>query len=473
TAVFPALTAAILHWGTMTEPIYLFFVYVGLWATLRTLSPYWRNLDKVLPDNKAGTPLGVDRRAPWWAYGLAGLSFGLAYLTRPEAIGYVLLSGVFLLALRAWRARRSALRFWEPAFWLKLGVYGLGFALCFLPYAYYVRQHTGAWMVSEKVGVAYLTGIGLAHGDTAAFDRATWGLDSSGLETFFFSSESYRINMLDLILADPRTFAQVLYLNMQRFVQVLIDWTLLPYPFLPLVVLGLFDRGWTRERTIKELYLFLSMAPVLAFTLFFIQARYLVPALPLFILWIGRGLLCLSDWLIGTAIELKTPDGNPSAGSAPGEGASSRPYWHMPSTWRRALTAAPVVAAAIVLLAVHPAVIAQVTNVGSVRIEHRVVGEQLGALVSESDVIMSRYPAIAFHAGCRWVPTPNASWPEVLAYAHHKGVDYWAIDERELRYRPQFGDLITGEQPPSELERILTISSDGERLVVYRLKGGA
>jgi hypothetical protein len=457
TAVLPALTAATLHWGTMTEPIYMFFVYLGLWAALRTWSP------AAQPDSSPAA----------WLYALAGVSFGLAYLTRPEAIGYVALTGVVMVVLHLWRGwSRASAR--VRGFWLKLGLYGLGFALCFLPYAYYVRQQTGAWMVSQKVGVAYLTGIGLAYGDTGAFDRSTWGLDSTGLETFFFSAESHTLSMAELILADPGTFVRVLVLNVQRFVQVLIDWTLLPYALLPVVGLGLFARGWSRRRTIQESYLILSMAPVLSFILFFIQARYIVAVMPVFMLWAARGLIHLGDWLMETVAGL---------GASPGP------------RWRWALNAAPVVAVVAVLFLAHPRVLGEVTSVGSVRLEHRTVGEQLAPLVQsgpdgENTVIMARYPAIAFHAGARWVPTPNASWAEVLVYARHKGVDYWAIDERELPLRPQFGDLMTAERLPPELEVVISTTSSnagwaplgmwpsrasgpvGERLVVYRLSEG-
>jgi 4-amino-4-deoxy-L-arabinose transferase-like glycosyltransferase len=448
TAVFPALSAAVLHWGSLTEPAYMLCVYAGLWAGLLMLRP-------AFPRDREGSGAGP-RADPWWAYPLAGLAFGLAYLTRPEAIGYWVIVAGFVVLLRVFR------RLWS---WRTLGLgllYALAFGVAFGPYAYYTRQHTGSWMVSEKVGVAYLTGIGLAHGDTAAFDKATWGLDSTGLETFFFSSESYNVSMLGLIRADPRTFATVLYLNASRFVRVLIDWTLFPYVMLPLVVLGLFARGWDRERTLKEAYLVASMLPVASFVLFFIQARYLVAVIPVLILWMAGGLVEFSDWLIGTVVELRSPPARAGAGEG-------RPYWHLPRRWRGVLEVGPVAIVAVGLLLIQPRVVSLVTDTGSVRWEHRTVGEYLRARLSRDTVLMSRYPAIAFHADTRWIPTPNASWPEILNYARHKGVRYWAIDERELRYRPQLKDLVMGGQVPPELKLYYEDASGGERLVVYAL----
>ena len=441
-AVFPALTAGILHWGTMTEATYMLFAYLGLWAGAVALRPVFRRQSQ--PE--------MDRRAPLWAYPLSGVCFGLAYLTRPEAIGYFAVGGLLFVFLRALRRKLLSGRFW-----LGMLLYVLAFGLCFAPYAYYVRMSTGSWMVSEKVGVTYLTCLGLVRGDTAAFDRATWGLDSTGLETFFFSPESYDVSMLDLILADPRSFLGLLYMNAIGFVKVLIDRTLFPYLLLPLVALGLFRDGWTRERTFKELYLMGSFVPVLGFLMFFIQARYLVPVIPTLILWTALGIVSLSEWVVGTVVAYRSP-------ATDGQHA----YWHMPGGWRKAIEATLVVILMAGLLATYPAVLDEVRNVGSFRPVHRTMGELLGEKLSPDVVVMSRYPAIAFHAGTAWVPTPNASWPAILEYAEHKGAAYFVVDERELKYRPQLTFLVTGEQVPPELQFVMAITEDGERLVVYR-----
>ncbi len=315
-------------------------------------------------------------------------------------------------------------------------------------------------MVSEKVGVAYLTGIGLAYGDTAAFDRATWGLDSTGLETFFFSSESYSVSMIQLILADPRTFFSLLILNTERFVYSLIDWTLFPQALLLWLAWGWFARGWTRERTLKELFLLASALPVLSFILFFIQARYIVAFIPVMILWTARGLLEFSDWLTGTVAAVRNPASSAAEGVRPQSTSVSE-------FWRAAFRIIPIILVMAALLAMHPTVVRQVTDVGSVRPEHRSVGEYLAGIVSRDAVVMSRYPAIAFHADARWVPTPNATWPEIVNYARHKGVKYFVIDERELRYRPQFKDLVNGGAVPPQLKLIHVDETGRERLVVY------
>jgi len=106
--------------------------------------------------------------------------------------------------------------------------------------------------------------------------------------------------------------------------------------------------------------------------------------------------------------------------------------------------------------------------VGSVRQEHKLLGEALAPLASEDTVIMCRYPAIAFHAGATWTPTPNAELDQVLHYAQQKGADYFVIDEAELRYRPQFRPLYAQQYRLSELSHV-DIGTEDDDLIVFRL----
>ena len=90
-ALHPALAVSPLYWSTMTEPPYVLFMLCGTYAG-------WR----------------AARDGAWsWFLGM-GAFFGLAYLTRPEAVAYLLALLVFVLiwrgpaALRRARVRRDA-----------------------------------------------------------------------------------------------------------------------------------------------------------------------------------------------------------------------------------------------------------------------------------------------------------------------------------------------------------------------------
>ncbi|GAB4506108.1 MAG: hypothetical protein Kow00123_02460 [Anaerolineales bacterium] len=435
-AVFPALTGTILFWGTMTEPPYYFFAYGAMFALLA----------------------GMERRRAWAVF-LAGLAAGAAYIVRPEGIAYFAILLFYLLVVRLfeWIAGRrrgegqAAVRARRIA--LELLCLVVGFALIFMPYMIYVRLETGAWMISEKAGVTFVTSWRLAYGDTVAFDKATWGLDSTGLEVFFFSRESYHVSMVEAILQAPGEFARLVYQNILALLSQAFSPRMFPYFFLPLVGLGLFGEAWNRTRAKREFLLLLSLLPVMAFLVFFIQERYIAALLPTLILWLAVGLVKLGEWVAGTARLLFAPRGGGSA-------------------WRRWGTWLPTLLIAAVLVVALPRVMDNTAR-GSFRFAHKTVGLWMkdNLATTRDTVIMARYPAIAFYADAQWEPTPNATWPEVLRYARHVGADYFVLDSREVeKLRPQLALLMDESQIPPELELVHVDTSEGERLVVYRIK---
>lgn len=424
-AIYPAVATAPLFWGTLTEPPYYFFVYTGLLMTLLAM-----------------------RRERAWFYALAGICFGLAYLTRPEAIAYLAVGGGILALVKF-----SEKRLFERATLVGLSLYLAGFLLFFMPYAYYVYRETGSWMVSEKAGVTFVTCLGLSEGDTGAFDSATWGLDSTGREVFFFSRESYDVSMIDVIRAYPAEFLQLLVRNVRRFIGSLLSTRLLSYYLLPLMGVAFFKSAWNKARAKGELLLLASLTPVSVFLLFFVQDRYIATLLPIVIIWLALGAYELGVWL-KTTVENLLGDRLLQLGNL-----------------RKSLLAIPTVALILFFALLQPRIIQQYTNIGSFRPEHKTVGLWLRDNISRDSVVMSRYPAIAFYADTRWEPTPNAEYAQVLDYARFNGVDYFVLDEGETRdLRPQLAFLLDEDAVPPELELIHVHRSTRGKLTIFELK---
>jgi len=427
-AIYPAISTAPLFWGTLTEPPYYFFVYTGLLMVLLAM-----------------------RRERWWAFLLAGMFFGLAYLTRPEAVAYVAVGGGVIALVRLFEKR-----LFRRAIWIGFLIYLIGFLLFFLPYVYYVYRETGSWMVSEKAGVTFVTCIGLSESNTVAFDQATWGLDSTGLEVFFFSRESYHVNMMDVIRAYPSEFIQLVLRNIRRFISGLLSVALFTHYLLPLMGVAFFKTAWDKRRLKGELLLLASLTPVLVFLFFFIQDRYIATLLPTLVIWLGLGTYELGVWLRDTVQNLLGSRESP-------EGRQRQ--------WLSVLTAIPAVVLVLSLALLQFRVIRQYTSTGSFRPEHKAVGLWLKDHIPPDAVIMSRYPAIAFYADSRWEPTPNATYAQVLRYAQANGVNYFVVDELEARdLRPQFLPLLRVDNPPAELELVHVAESSGGKLVVFRLR---
>lgn len=420
-AVYPALTAAQLYWGTMTEPLYFLLGYAGLYAALRA----WRD-------------------ESWTAHLAAGALFALAYLTRGEGIAYIVAVGGTLAVIRLFERRLFTRRVL-----LRLLAMAGAFLVIALPYWLYLRLQTGRWMLSGQAGMTYITCISLAYGDVAGFDRATWGLDPSGEEVIFFSPEVVSFSMLDHVRAHPMEFAKLVYQNVRDFAGTLLSMRMFPFFLWPFLTLGLFDFAWDRSRAKKECLLIASMAPAFSFLLFFVQERYIGAILPLLVIWVAHGLDRWSGWLTDTLARL----------------CEGRP---VSPAWRHVCLAVPV-ALLIVLFVVMLPRVAAGTSVGSFRPAHREAGLWLAARIEPGATVMARYPAIAFHAGADWVPTPNARVEEVLSYARSHGARYFVLDEREVSsMRPQLAILLETSKV-SGLERLAEIGEPGDRLVIYRV----
>lgn len=448
-ALWPVFNAAIPWWGTMTEPPFYFFVAAGLWAAMAAVG--LRSSDLGQAETPAATAAEATNEgakhgshAPW-AWGVAGLAFGLAYLTRPEGIWYAPAVGGMLLLI-AWFTRQP----WRR--WLAGGaLFALGFMLCFGPYAVYTRIHTGGWMVSEKVGITFQDSLALARNDLAEHDRVLWQLDSTGEQVYFFSEESFHLSMLDEIRANPRRYAGLVYLNVRALLSRFFTVQDFMPVFLPLLGLGLFGLAWNRRRLRGELVLFAALLPPLTFLLFFIFERYVAPMLLPMLIWTALGLELLCRWAQATAANL------------------------LPRLGRRGLQLAwllPIAATIVVLLIIHPETLRSVTATQAFRPEHRAAGEWLAANAPDDAVVMARYPAMAFHADRHWIPSPNSDYEAALRYAAANGADYWVVDANENAWRPQL-DFLTEGEPPPELELVYRVPTDGKPVLVYRLREGA
>lgn len=420
-ALYPALTSGVLAWGTLTEPIYLLWVGVAVYALFQALD---------------------QQPMRWRDFALLGLALGLAYLTRTEALVFLAAAVVLLLVGRLLRRDRLG-----PLL-SRLLLALLVFLLVASPYLLYIRSSTGRWSLTGAAGMAFVSMTGLAENDPAAFDRATWALDPASNEVYLFAPSSESESLAATLLADPLATLRRLRSGVTAAASTFFSIKLLPMSLALVAALGLFSRPWRPQRLRGELALLASLAAPLAYLPFFIQERYLAGLLLPAMVWIGAGMWMLGLWLTGTVQNLR-----------------QRP---LPATTRRALLAAPALLLAALLLALGPRVWATMQRTHSFQPGHLAAAAQLRQIGAPGDaVVMSRYPAIAFHAGMRWTATPAEDWPAVLAYARRRNARYLAIDDWEARLRPQLSFLMEPTQAPSELRYLATIESGNDPVMLY------
>ncbi len=423
---FPALNAAVLFWGTMLEPLYLFLLIAGLCAV-------WVAWETRSDSAVAGV--------------VAGALYGLAYLTKPEAIVYLGLM-LFLLILGN-LVRRSLFR-WHNI----LGIVGmvLAFVLVISPYLAFLYRHTGRIMVSGKLGVTYVAGQGAVDHDPGLYDRALSQLDEAGEEIIWFSADRFKYDILDLIKADPRGFVRRVWQNVNTLEEVLFARHVFPFYLLLLVALGLFGTAWNRERAVKELFLVAAILPVFIFLPFHIELRYFAPMLPVLLLWVAKGIVALADWLQQTALNLSSPPQPLGIPAALGRGV---------------IILLPLLLV-LYFLVLQPRIVRD--GVAGVNVSRRDAGSWLKANTSSDVLIMSRDTEVPFYAERRWAATPNEEYDVFIAYVRRRGAAYLVVDEREVTViRPQLSRLLDEGSPPPGLQHVYTAPDPRGKTIVYEV----
>jgi hypothetical protein len=418
-ALTPGLIAVPVNRGGGSENPFIFLVLAAVWAAL-----------------------GAAHRRDRWLYAgsaLAGLCVGLAYLTRPEGIGYSVIALPVLVAgavggLDALRRRRP-----DPGWLRRSGLvvlaFGVAVGVCVVPYVDYLHTHTHRWELTAKTRDASLEAWrAVAEGDRRLRDEIFYDLAGDSTD---FSAGRYPLTQL--IKDDPGGYAALFGVNVRTAAGTLLvpaddedawypTWELLPLSVTLLAAWGV----WRRWRSWRlRIVLILGALALVAPLTFFVQARYLMPA---------AAVLCI---LAGVG------------------------WSEVGRRWR------PWVAAALGITLLSSLYVALggpdhfLEN--REQVEHRIVGEWLDEHAPEDARVMTRNLVIDFYADRQMIPMPYSSVPRMIEFARDTGTDYIVIDEYQLiRNRPQFISLfLPGPWPGLELE--YEVEQDGRLTRVFSL----
>jgi hypothetical protein len=418
-AIFPALTVSVLYWGAMIEPLYLCLLYGGLAALLMGLE-----------SGRVGM------------FAVAGGLFGLAYLTRPEAIVYF---GVFLILGMVWPALKMTgtnelcrvpelvplaplrvLTAWRP-----LGWFILIFVLLAAPYVWYLHLQTGQWMLSGKMGITWEVGDAMIAHDAVAFDRLNTGLDSSGQELFWFSPDRFKHShsLTGRILMNPMSVVHRVRANVSEFENQF--FSVFWFGLLPLVALGLFKKPWDRRCLRHEVFLIsIIIVLLMVFLPFGVLVRYFAPAFPVLLMWTARGALELGVWLQDTLeLCLRRP-------------ASCRTFRSMVG-W--------LPAGIVVLFLLKGVYAAAQDGPHATFFGYKEAGLWLRTHTQVGAAVMTSELGTALYADRRWVPSPHTDWARFLGYARAHDANYLVVYEWELKARPHLAFLFETGDPELEL----------------------
>lgn len=347
-----------------------------------------------------------------------GVLLGAAFLVKPEAIGYLAL--VFLLVIAAKIARSEVS--WRRCTVNCLILLG-GFGLFFVPYAVYLHQKTGEWTLSQKIAVNFPAAdydgkfLGLSgDGKTTMKDRI-WGDDyeteyvpsaTTGTATERTSDGSHLWTDLTILGSKMLTL-------LKKQVRDYLP-TILPFSFLFIALAGFFCRPWTRGRAAKETYLFsLVLCTLIGYAASAVELRYLFPLVPILLAWTAHGIVEFSEWV---SRSLRFVFGR---------------------IWRiRPL----IVSLSILILLLGSLVplfgsVFKADDIANVPFEEKDAGLWIKAHADKpSPLVMSSHITPAFYAGAKHIYLPDEVVPTIIEYAKLRKIDYLVFSERRMRDAP-------------------------------------
>lgn len=365
------------------------------------------------------------RAGRWPVAALAGMSLGAAYLTRVEG---VLAVGVVAAWLVAARYPARQLRWQMPV--ALLGA----FALVALPYIVWLSSTLNRPAWESKSGLNFVIAQRMAAG--TSYVDAAYGLDESGQPAGVFLARSARLVDHTPAPAEPGvSLVQRVQLLQQGASQAWQELRL--YLASPLMLLAVAAgsaitllpasrrMGWHWS----TLYLGSFLLPALLVVLLVPQVytRYLVPLLPLGLVWAG--------------VALAGVQGGLAAWFAARRGHDAR--------WTPWLAAAAALAVALVLLWSLPRS-SSVTARRAVDVDQQRAGTWLAQHASQPmPRILAVHSQVPFYAHGIHVPMPNGTPAQVLAYADANDVDVIVTSARKLASRPRLADWQGGAELPS------------------------
>jgi len=350
-----------------------------------------------------------------WRTALSGCFLGLAYLTRPEGIGYVL---VYLL----WIILNGGLKKkWLKKFIL-MGVLILTVFIFVVPYVIYIHQETGQWLISKK-----------------AVDTQSHFIKKNieEIKPSKGSEQDKPVKGNSKIIWIARTivhhFPSVLYHYLRAY-----HFSLWLFLFFGLIRVR--RKGITDEWFLTSLVLFhlLSLSTIPHSTI-----RFSVPVIPLYLFWASAGILEMKRYM--EKIKIAIPE-----------------------------NAIFLIIAVVILVQLPQSLKPERGH----RAFQKKVGLWLKQNTPADAVIMSNSPQETFYADREFMILPEGSSPprdpeksydEMIRYAKSKRVRYILIDKNAQERNPGFIDAIQskGRSQTKDLKEVFR--KVDQSLIVYEV----
>jgi 4-amino-4-deoxy-L-arabinose transferase-like glycosyltransferase len=382
-----------------------------------------------------------------WQMFVSGLLFGLAYLTRPEGIGFlmVLWGVLFLVLIYQLFDKQKILKIVAMIL-----LSGIGFGLAAAPYIFYLHRETGTWTISTKGTVNQQGSMYVEH--MSEYQENPFHVVSED-DTKLMQDEIYHIGNFvtrieeqgkPVVEVSPTALLKKMAENYYKIITSALT-QVMTAPLLLLMGLGLFGAVWDSQRARLNLYL-LSYVLFFWFILvpaFHINLRYFMPVMPLAFIWVAAGAVWFVAWGSGTL-------------------QKSVPKWPA----GRSAKVVAVVGLTVVILgaSVLPELFKRLgkakhsTEEWAPAWEQKKAGLWLKEQGIKSPIMMAYNHAVSFYAGNyqikESIEIPENKIDRCLAYARHRGAKYLVLDDRYKHHHPLIAHVYEQKDVPPDLKLI-------------------
>ncbi|MBN1779900.1 glycosyltransferase family 39 protein [bacterium] len=396
-----------------------------------------------------------------WIFGLlAGMCWGLAYLTKPEGAGFLIAFGLYLLLFWAWR--RGTRSFREAAVGFLIAA--AGFLAVASPYLIYLKHNTGHWTISTKGMLNQQMEVAVYFNDgpikdpffRLTTDNQHLPYDMGMHFGTFQDLEKLSEGKHRIVHISAGKYAAKYAQNVARLMRETLPQTFGLFLVIPLI-LGFFTPATVRRKAfssyllIPVLFYWFIVVPV-----FHINMRYIIPLLPLMLVWASAGCLILIRWIA----DLLT---------SRFQNAAIVRY-----TAIGAVVAFLLAGVFVMELVRAVSVTKQGPGLWAPAMELKRAGIWLKSRSDSPPILMSLNKAVDYYAGQNDMSLgASFSYDPVeqnIAYARYRGCEYLVFSSRYIDWFRNLAPLL-GESVPGGLNRVYDITGNmGIRTVIYQLE---
>src|SRR3989344_1721893 len=361
----------------------------------------------------------------FYYYLISGALIGLAYLTRHEGAGYLIL---FLIILVLYNFKKvNAIKL------LSFSILTIiAFLLISMPYLIFLHEETGKWALTAKTNVILDARKEAIY--SLDYEKINYGLNEDKTNLEIYSGKSGDVSYDQFFTKD----------FLSRYLKNFKDNLFLLVKIFPLLIISLIGMITRFNRAILYLIL-IFLYSIFLYPIFFVDERYLASAIPALAIFFLFGLFDIIKLCNNKLKGFKFPLTN-----------NSKLF---------------IITIVCILFLFSTLFIGIFLDSKYQKLDQATEQKVAGLWLKNYDpgsIVMARKPWVSFYSNGIFVKMPFASYQDTINYACSKNVKYLVIDERYVgSLRPQLSLLLDNSTEDMEL---VYDNEYNKNIKIYRLR---